>query len=31
MLGRPWAQVWEQYHENGMERPEGEDIFSFGE
>jgi hypothetical protein len=29
MYGRPWAQVWEKYHENGMERPEGEDIFSF--
>jgi hypothetical protein len=29
MLGRPWAQVWEKYHENGMERPEAEDIFSF--
>lgn len=29
MYGRPWAQVWERYHENGMQRPEGEDIFSF--
>jgi hypothetical protein len=29
ILGRPWAQIWEQYHENGMERPAGEDIFSF--
>ena len=29
ILGRPWAQIWEQYHENGMQRPEGEDIFSF--
>ena len=29
ILGRPWAQIWERYHENGMERPEGEDIFSF--
>jgi hypothetical protein len=29
ILGRPWAQIWEKYHENGMERPEGEDIFSF--
>ena len=29
VLGRPWAQIWERYHENGMERPEGEDIFSF--
>jgi hypothetical protein len=29
MYGRPWAQIWEQYHEKGMQRPEGEDIFSF--
>jgi hypothetical protein len=29
MLGRPWAQIWEKYHENGMQRPEGQDIFSF--
>jgi hypothetical protein len=29
MYGRPWAQVWEQYHEAGMERPEAEDLFSF--
>ena len=29
MYGRPWAQIWEQYHEQGMQRPEEEDIFSF--
>jgi hypothetical protein len=29
MLGRPWAQIWEQYWEKGMERPEAKDIFSF--
>jgi hypothetical protein len=29
MYGRPWAQVWERYHEEGMQRPEREDIFSF--
>ena len=29
MYGRPWAQIWEKYYEQGMERPEGEDIFSF--
>ena len=29
ILGRPWAQIWERYHEDGMERPEGADIFSF--
>lgn len=29
MLGRPWAEIWEQYFEQGMERPAEEDIFSF--
>ncbi len=29
MYGRPWARIWEQYHEQGMERPEEEDMFSF--
>jgi hypothetical protein len=29
VLGRPWAQIWERYHEQGMERPAEEDIFSF--
>jgi hypothetical protein len=29
MLGRPWAQIWEKYHEHGMQRPEPQDIFSF--
>jgi hypothetical protein len=29
MLGRPWAQIWERYHEDGMARPEEADIFSF--
>jgi hypothetical protein len=29
MYGRPWAQIWEKYHEDGMERPEDEDMFSF--
>ena len=29
MLGRPWAQIWEKYWEEGMEKPEEEDIFSF--
>ena len=27
--GRPWAQIWEQYHEQGMQRPPDEDLFSF--
>jgi hypothetical protein len=31
MYGRPWAQTWEKYFEQGMERPQEEDIFSFGE
>src|SRR5215831_16384785 len=29
VLGRPWAQIWEEYHEKGMSPPEKEDIFSF--
>jgi hypothetical protein len=29
IYGRPWAQIWEQYHEQGMERPPEEDLFSF--
>jgi hypothetical protein len=29
MFGRPWADLWEEYHERGMQRPEKEDIFSF--
>jgi hypothetical protein len=29
MYGRPWAQIWEQNFEQGMEKPKEEDIFSF--
>ena len=29
MFGRPWAQIWEQYFEKGMQKPPEEDIFSF--
>ena len=29
MYGRPWAHIWEQYWEAGMERSQEEDIFSF--
>ncbi len=29
MFGRPWGQIWEEYHEAGMERPADDDIFSF--
>jgi hypothetical protein len=29
IYGRPWAEIWEEHHEQGMRRPEDEDIFSF--
>ena len=30
MYGRPWAQIWEKYWEQGMERPSAdEDLFKF--
>ncbi|HTX24747.1 MAG TPA: hypothetical protein VMD03_08825 [Steroidobacteraceae bacterium] len=29
MYGRPWAQLWEKYFEQGMQKPKGPDIFSF--
>jgi hypothetical protein len=29
MFGRPWAQIWEQYHEEGMTRPEETTLFGF--
>jgi hypothetical protein len=29
MYGRPWAQIWERYHEQGMERPIDDDLFDF--
>jgi hypothetical protein len=29
MYGRPWAQIWERYFEEGMERPEDESMFEF--
>ena len=31
MYGRPWAQMWEQYDEAGMEKAVNEDIFDFSE
>jgi hypothetical protein len=31
MFGRPWARLWEQYFEEGMQRPEQEDIFDFAQ
>ena len=29
MFGRPWAKIWERYHEQGMERPK-ESVGRFG-
>jgi hypothetical protein len=29
MFGRPWAQLWEQYYEKGMEKPRNDDLFDF--
>ena len=29
MYGRPWAHIWEQYWEAGMEQSQEDDIFSF--
>ena len=29
MYGRPWAHLWEEYFEQGLEQPEEEDVFSF--
>jgi len=29
MYGRPWAAIWQEYHEQGMKRPEDGDIFNF--
>jgi hypothetical protein len=30
MYGRPWAEIYEKYHEQGMKRPEQGDLFDFG-
>jgi hypothetical protein len=29
MYGRPWAELWEQHFEQGMEKPSNEDLFNF--
>ncbi len=29
MYGRPWAQIWERYYEQGMQRPAEKDVFSY--
>jgi hypothetical protein len=31
MYGRPWAQLWEQYFEQGMKRPEDADLFDYAD
>jgi hypothetical protein len=30
MFGRPWAQIWQENFEQGMQKPADEDIFNFG-
>jgi hypothetical protein len=29
MYGRPWAHIWEEYWERGMEKPSSDDLFKF--
>ncbi len=29
MYGRPWAQIWDKYFEEGMQKPEKDDLFKF--
>jgi hypothetical protein len=29
LYGRPWAKIWEEYFEQGMRRPDDEDLFNF--
>jgi hypothetical protein len=29
IYGRPWARMWEKYHEQGLQRPETESLFGF--
>jgi hypothetical protein len=29
MYGRPWAKLWEEYHEKGMKRPEEKPLITF--
>lgn len=31
MYGRPWAQIWEKYWEQGMKKPDLLDLFDFSE
>jgi hypothetical protein len=29
IYGRPWAEIWEKFHEKGMERPKEKALFGF--
>lgn len=29
IYGRPWAKIWERYHEQGMEKPKEKKLFGF--
>ena len=29
MYGRPWAKIWEEYHEKGMQRPAEKELIKF--
>jgi hypothetical protein len=29
VFGRPWAQIWEEYHEKGMTRPPEKELIRF--
>jgi hypothetical protein len=29
MYGRPWAKIWEEYHEKGMQRPKEKELITF--
>jgi len=29
MFGRPWAHIWDEYWEKGMEKPKEKDPFDF--
>ena len=31
MYGRPWAHIWEEYWEQGMTRPDEDDLFDFSQ
>jgi hypothetical protein len=29
MFERPWAKIWEEYHEKGMQRPKEKELIKF--